>query len=459
MTFFYVKNGGTCSDTSGAYGTQKTGSWATAFSATNQYYNTIRHCMFYNTVTDGDIIFCSDQHYIDTGADYAPINNYAGYGAGVMIISVDDAAIDEYKPGAYEDFATASQSNQLARFVALFGFRLTTSNSFHSSQSYPCCAHLYDCTYHTDGQYNPDYASRWSWLNALFEFNGTATTCGFQILSCNVSIHGAKVVGTASADQNNVFRGSYSTDRWLMNGVIFSRDVGSTVFTDVWAYPSYSLVGNIELFNCQWLLASEYGAMGSLSCSDMLKFRRTCTTDSSTDNPYDFIEYAPGGTMVIDSSVYRTGDLEFYNDVAHSFRIDTSSACGWGTPFRADLLMSYADLSDTNTDVLTLHLTSDVPLTDAEFFAWVMYEDGTDPMVAQIASSGGASGGRYPVGWGGGGTALTTTSGEWTNGLTYQYKVVVDTSVNPGGRGPVMVGIEVKVASATIHVATELEYA
>jgi len=126
--FYYIKLGGTATGDGGRYATEKVGSWATAFSATSEYYNSLEECLDNATTkpTGEDSIRISHLHLFDSGNTEIRYELVTPPSAPIEIISVDDANVDTPLAGAAEDAGTADTYFRGYEFIAykFYGFKV-----------------------------------------------------------------------------------------------------------------------------------------------------------------------------------------------------------------------------------------------------------------------------------------------------------------------------------------------
>lgn len=109
--------------TTTAYTSIQTGDWDTTLSAVGDYYASISSAISNNTLVAGDFIICSSIHNIDYGA-----NTTITIPDGVIIMSVDDTAIDDELAGAVE----TTESGVYDLFIG----NTTAGASFHREMEY-----------------------------------------------------------------------------------------------------------------------------------------------------------------------------------------------------------------------------------------------------------------------------------------------------------------------------------
>jgi hypothetical protein len=122
--YFYVKSGGTGTAATAKFAAPKTGSWSTAFTNTNQYYDSlfaITDELSYSGFSANDVIFVSDEHNFTYTTN--PLNVYGievdYYSSNtVRVISVDDDDITVPSPGATESY---NNENTTVSFSLTFG--------------------------------------------------------------------------------------------------------------------------------------------------------------------------------------------------------------------------------------------------------------------------------------------------------------------------------------------------
>jgi hypothetical protein len=128
MSYLYVKTGGTCTTTAGRFSSPKTGSWATALSA-SQYYTSLANAKTYGSITAGD--------YILVSSTSSGTNNGMSLFEQCYIISVDDSNVNVPKKG-YQIIQNTVSAGETTTFGGYFiyglvfnvGYALDSSANF-----------------------------------------------------------------------------------------------------------------------------------------------------------------------------------------------------------------------------------------------------------------------------------------------------------------------------------------
>jgi hypothetical protein len=144
MAFYYVKSGGTATGDGGRYTTAKTGSWATAFSATSQYYGELSGVTSATTLpTSKDVVLVSNSHY-STATPPSGSTCYAS------LFSVSDSNVDTPSTGA------AMRMFSVARaFAYVYGVTfLDIGNVNSATNSYDLEQSIIDCCTYSNSYLN-----------------------------------------------------------------------------------------------------------------------------------------------------------------------------------------------------------------------------------------------------------------------------------------------------------------
>ena len=444
MSWLYVRddngsNVGTCSDTSGKYGTQKTGTWASAFSAVSEYYATIESAITNGSPASGDYILCGNDH----AASFAASGDIT-IPAGVLIVSVDVSDVEAYLPGASE---TQTTGNDWVAGVNVLVAGVSLSNADNvfniASQSH---AVLQDLTITADGAgdnglftFSPGQATL---VNVNLNANNT-TANPFTLKEGSVLWYG----GSTNATDHLFDPGDIGS-----SGVAICKIVGvdlSTVGTLMSSTSSNAIAFHIEMHNCQ--LKSGVSLIDTTNLKNRHnRFEMYGCDDSSGNALYRFYILDGAGTAENNEVTYVTATESWYEGSdKSSIEVTTTSTCGHNNPFIFELPAQYVDLGDTSTDTLTIDLVSNITLTDTDIAAFLCYPDGTTMVQPNWVTSGKTVGtGNYGIDPLAAGTTLTASAlgaGDWTGEPASPnfYEMVLDTSGDPGEATAISIRIEV----------------
>ncbi len=124
--YYYVKSGGTATGDGGRTETQRTGLWNTTLT---EFYDAIIDAVGATTVPgDDDFILCSDLHNSSAAHAAFTLNDGGSEsGAGLQIISVDNANQENYKPGATDITTTGFAAYRWNNNVLVAGLTIGTN--------------------------------------------------------------------------------------------------------------------------------------------------------------------------------------------------------------------------------------------------------------------------------------------------------------------------------------------
>lgn len=458
MAWYYVKSGGTATGDGGRVTTQRTGAWS---GTASEYYDEIQDANVATTVpNDGDFILCSHLHSKLDAATPTGINSGgAANGAGLQIISVDNANQENYLPGAEERFnsTTARQIYQNGLIAGVSMENLDTTASTIIAVTAVRLWRFIDCTLQAGAGQPPISCS---------------TSDGTAVILTNVDLGGEQLFNASGSrmiwrggkwlDATSVVFNAYNNGGggFFIQGVDLS--LATSIFTGV-ASATSSDVAVIELVGCLLKSTVTLPADSDFTLPQHRFVMRAC--DDSTGGDLFRFHYQTGcGKAVNNESVFVTGEKPWgETSDKSSVEVTTTSVCSHVEPFVFDfpLAQQYIDLADSASNVLRLPITTTLTLTDTEIAAYLVYPDGTTSVQPNWVTSGKTVGaGNYGVDPLAAGTTLTTSSTTWTAAKTNKYHLELDTSGDAGQLQAVGVRIEVyraSIAANTLMLATEFE--
>jgi len=443
MAFFYVKSGGTATGDGGRYASQKSGSWATAFSATSEYYDNLYDADGATTPpAAGDIIFCSNSHNFsgDNGL-------YTGINAGVTVVSVDDANCDQYKPGAKENLTDTADDYYPAELVLMAGLDLETGDNVIQLTGNEPAVILQDCILRPDGigdaAVHAGQDGGHVTLQNVEIAPNSSNALGFVILNASAVLWRGGSVSAAMTDLCGAFGGGGGA-RLEIEGVDLSNvtnvcpSQASTADNTLISLKHCKLNSSISLPT-----PASFGKRGQ-------RFEMFNCDDGTGDALYRFFMAEYAGTVKNNDSVYVTAMDGWYGGSdKSSLEVSTSANCGHNAPFIFELIGQVVDLSSASSDVLTIDLVTDnMVLTDTDIAAYLVYPDGTTSVQANIVTSGLTATGYLGVDPLAAGSTLPSSSlgaSDWTGepATPNFYKLELDTSGDAGQLGAIGVRIEV----------------
>jgi hypothetical protein len=159
-----------------------------------------------------------------------------------------------------------------------------------------------------------------------------------------------------------------------------------------------------------------------------------------------------GGDTESSTSSYRNESVAFPGGNKASLVIDTTTQANaaLGREHSFQIPTRFAELSNTATDLITIYLSCNDALTDADIWFECLYPDGTNKNVFNRIST-------RDTDYMGAGTALTTDSGStWTSGGSNKYRVEIDTSSDAGYDAVPVIWVFV-AKQTTIYLDTQID--
>jgi len=466
--WIYVKGGGADAGTAldggstvaanAVYDTQKTGSWATAFSATNEYFESICDLVqaTYNgwiTIQDDDYILVSSDHNVTaTFINFTILNNDAPRsGVGVTYMSVDDTDIEQYKPGAYE-YASVLNEFTFGGNVGWYGIDIEHNDNHLTIQGGGIKATLADFTSYVNG--SGDYALHSGVAgsaiveayNMVVDTSADSGARGVNMGDGTFIMLGGSLNWHATSTASLAYQGD-SSDYTCFKayGADLSGFSGTGVMFSITANGSF-----VELYDC--LLPASFTWTGPLT--DWTQRLEAYGCSASGDGKHKIYIENGSGKLEDNESVYVDAGEAILGQ-KFSYAVTTTSYCNRIKPFQAMLPTSHVDL--TTTDELHVDIITANTLTDADIAVSVMYNDATIEEQVNVAVS------PTPVTNSKisdptiSGTTLTNTGGlgasDWTGEGTITspnyYRITIDTSGDPGSACVPRLFLEVYKASLT----------
>ena len=417
-------------------------------------YDNLESAVAGASMSSGDIVYVADDHstsYVPA-AQVALSTSSARDAVGLLIVSVDAANVDQYKPGASETL-NSNDSYLLTGVGKIAGISLKNNdNTLHAGNT--CIWTLQDSTITAqtgtgDAPISMDTdGSILDLLNVDLVFGATVNEIPVGNAGRLTMIGGS--IGGSAAGQ--VFSTRYNGGANIeLVGTDLSSQSGTIM---VLTTATDSDIVNVTLRNCK--------LHASVTLHDTLLHKGTrfelYNTDDATSDEYHRFYVADGvGSVRNNDSTYVTATEAWYGgSVKSSMEVTTTAICSKVQPFIFEIPAQYVDLSQAASNVLTLELTTDtaLTLTDTDIAAFLVYPDGTTSVQPNWVTSGKTVGaGNYGIDPLAAGTTLTTGSlgaGDWTGEDAISpnfYKMVLDTSGDAGQATAVSIRIEVYKAS------------
>lgn len=449
MAFFYVKSGfGT--RTTGGGTTKQTGSMAT-LGATNVYAE-VRDALADSAYLAGDIIVCSNVHLHDNGA--SSIVYAFNVGKPTTTISVDDANVDVFSFGAVETTtSTVRFDGKSVSWGVTYGTNSSVRAGANSAVTFRFCLLKLNTSVDTIG--GTEDANYMELIDT--EVACTSVSNGVIVRGGGVfKMFGGAFTGTAIAN--------LITDN--------ARDGGGSMYFQ-----------GVNLSNVTDFLIANHGAGQTFDDNLIMKVQR-CRLDVSvgfieevltnigvelhvsnsssvsSEAQYQFYYEDYFGTVEDQdkSGIVRTGGDTFDGGESVSFKITTNANVSNTTPFSFDIGSKFLELSNVSSDTVRLFfvIVDSATLTDTEFYAELIYPDGTTKQLYRYLTNLNAN----PLS--DGTTHTTDSSSTWEDNSVAlsgfnEYQMDLDTSGVPGADSAPFLRVYCGKASATIYLSMNIE--
>lgn len=446
------------SDTS--YGARQTGAMS-SLTDTNVYADLGQCVGISSPPIDGDFIYVANNHDASYANGATPIINPGGAknDIGVQIISVNNADIDEYMPGASDAMTDGSYEYNFRYNAFISGVSLSAMDDvIQSTQVENGRLTLQDLTITTstgtgDTPFKLDRKVGYSvhCINVDLVVNGAGNRMNFQAGN-RLIMDGGSISGSVMTTIFDTAFGGSGGAQVIFNGVDLSSQSGTILpatadnqetfllrFTNCKLHANVTFHGELALPHHRFEVFNSDEAGGSLH-----RFYVADGTGSAKNNDTVYVTATEGWYGGSDKS---------------SIQVETTSICSKIVPFVFELPAQYVDLSDTDT--IEIELWSETTLTAGDICAFLVYPDGTTVTQPNWVSTGPSVGsgnyGHDPLSTAnivksaaGAGSANLGAS-DWTgeSGTPLYYTLTLDTSGNAGAVSAVSVRIEVYKASIT----------
>lgn len=461
--YYYVKSGGTAATTGGYTGTQRTGAWT---ATTSDYWDSIWDVITNATVTptDNDVIICSDAHAFNgtVGAHLTMNSGGAFDQEGLYIVSVDNANQENYKPGASEVW-TDAYYRDLRYNGVIAGVSMGSA--------------------YTAGLF---YCNSWRWTMSDMTITPAGTnsyaiwgsSSGTDVTLMNVDID-------TGSNNASVCRMQGGRLKWLGGSLLSSGGSVSVLSSSLAAGGGVEVdiigvdlteVGEISNSNLNGSAIDNYALIKFTNClynttdptlrtlattRTRFEFTNSDETSATAGIQHRFWIQDGAGKVVNNQTTKITADPTINETASNSFSMEvtTTALCSAVHPFIFTLPADYADFGATASDILTLEITTDQVLDNADLVAYLIYPDGTNLLQANIvtnaASIGTGNFGVDPLALASSGDSATTLAtsslgaGDWASEPVSPnfYKIDLDTSGDAGEGAAFEIRVEVRMPS------------
>jgi len=449
VAYFYIKSGlGT--RTTGGGTTKQTGSMAT-LGATN-VYNDILDAIA-DGVAAGDFILCSDVHNFDNGGS-AISYSFLSTGIPVVVMSVDDSNIDTYSFGAIE------QANNV---ITLNGKSIWYGVTLDTSSSIICGGNSQAIL--KNGKVNLTTSS--DYLGSTSD-GGMVTVYNTEI-ACSSSTSGIRLRGgTKFAMYGGSFTGTAIDSILNDSGV---NGGGSVLIegADLSNLPTY-LMGNhggaqtsddrmeMTISRCKLHASVTFVEETITNMDSFIKVTNSSSVSGGAEYQFYYQDYFGSSEDQDSSGIVRTDGAAFDGGENAAYKITTNANVSNLTPLSFDIGSQFLALSAASTDTVRLFFTiiNSATLTDSEFYAELIYPDGTTKQLANYLTNQNAN----PLA--AGTTHTTDSASTWEdNGVALtgynEYQMDLDTSGDPGADSVPFLRVHCGKASATVYLSMNIE--
>lgn len=437
MAFFYIKNTGTATGDAGRSATPRTGTWNA--SAGDSYATPLDALAATTPPTNGDVMCVSN-----ASLEVVSTNTDVRVPPGVIIMSVDDAAQDQYAPAVTAQFSANAGNNYEFRqdpnatnISTLLGINTLSQSTTYLNERGAKLKYT-DVTYSfrsndiifINREWGTYYCVNTKFINPNY----------LNMRSCKYTFFGGEIQA-----QTGLWISGYNTDI-VADGVNFSNGTAN-LFRGA---GTTSTVGDVTVRNgplpVAWTTSNILGTPGStlrVVCCDA--FYQYFVEDYAGEIDFVIDRYYTAHETLSDGSTQ--GSLEFVTNGNASI----TDALRYSTTYQAPEYLS-ADNSEaaTKTKVRLRFATASGNTLNAEDVSFIVgYADSAVPYHSQwreILVSPTQSG-----------IALSTETGAWTgSGLGTQY--YIDLQMDNPGNGEVRVIPCINKPNVTVYFSWQLEF-
>jgi len=317
MAYAYVKSGGTATGTAGKYTTAKTGSWSTAFTNVNQYYNNLQSCLSGASLSSGDVIYISNIH-----SHQYTISAHTSVTTSIKNIycySVNDTDLSIFTVGATEYFYYSGTSSLTVTYGVgyLYGITIRVTHNLNLSLSglnansdYPTILSYENCTFLLETSSYSRYLSTAAsaiFSKCTFNFNSASNSPRYISSSSSILFKNCTFIGPSNSNALLIS----SQGQIYCEGCNFHQ-ISRPIFTAV-SYPSSVII------------VSKGSESGTYNNPTVTSTSRDKAGKFFTDNIYSYRRYGFNTKIEIDPSVYRQGGASWDQETYYSYKVSTSA--------------------------------------------------------------------------------------------------------------------------------------
>ena len=387
MAYYYVKSGGTATGDTGRYASPKTSTdnWATAFTATSEYYATLEAASGATTPpAAGDFLLISDTSAHVTATNTS-LSNAAGSttGVGVHIVCVDNdnVGVSAVASTALETSTGSGDINLCTgganKTVNYYGYYSSSGDDTRLVSTVDQTVTFTKCTIKTEDQLS------------MVQDGCTVTMNDTSILmnnsGCTFLLSNGITWNMVGGDMTMLGTIPPSLFQGFSSGGLTLNFVGVDLSTF-----SNNLLGSagdciLLKFNRVQFHASVTIPGITLKHGQRLELTN-CSFGTAAGEDYQFLIYDELNQAEDATNLYRTASESSSGGTQFSIRVDTGANVSKFHPFVFDLPTRYAALSSTATDLIrTFILSADTLYTD-DIWITIIYPDGTNAYVSNSIS-------------------------------------------------------------------------
>lgn len=469
MAFYYCKSGGTATGDGGRYGSEKANnSWATEFSGTTEYYDSIESAMNATTApTDTDFIMVSSASTFSKGAAIV-LTSASPPASPIQVFSVDDSAVNQYLAGASESTGGAGfdySVSAAALGVAMHGMSIEATDDIQVTISGG--AFIFNSCTLSLAESTDKFTLSSDGVGMVFNdsiitaVSGTSGLLFFITSGGTVEMNGGAIVATVGSINDIIGGGAVSGGLTAKFTGVDLSDMGSGSFLlgATGSNPSADDAINVRYIACQ--LNVNAGFVEEEFSSINHYFLATNCSSVSAASEYQFFQRTWAGDVEDqdDTGIHRDESIAFDGGTKISMKVTTNSACCIARPLIVDLPARFAALSSASTDTIRLYfaVSNATTLTDVNMWAELIYPDGTTKQLYNLVSNRNSD-------FLAAGTTHTDDSGSstWLDGVSAltahnEYRMDLDTSGDAGADSVPIVRIYITEPSVVIYIDPKID--
>lgn len=370
------------------------------------------------TLADGDTIYIDSAHVERYAAD-AIIDFGAVF--NVDVYSIDWSALPTFTYEAGVTFGNNSDAYAIEidttnKAVAVYGCDFRAAGTDYVTMRFG--GYYEDCTFAGRSVYGYDMANNVTrFVNCTFEI--LTSTAFFNLVASNHTIIFENCTFTGTL--NPYIFSHYNSGRISSNVQFINCDFSAcSALTHI--FGTTYLLGNnptsvrLLVKNCKLPSGCElFDAVPELNSPYSFTATMIGSYNGSTSVPqnWNMETYTGNGKVAANSSTKRL-DGATDGQTSFSWKLEPAESVCYSQPLHTPRMSSWTPPMSGD---ITVYLVSDIPLTDRDCWLEINSPDSANPAYAQgefISTK------ETPLG---SGTTLVSSSGNWTNSLTYEHKI------------------------------------